>query len=389
MVFMQTWVEIDAAALKENVATYRRLAPRSKFMAIVKSNAYGHDLNLTVNILKDCVDGFGVNSIGEARDIRSLGYRGPVLIMGKNDPGYYGDIAAFDALTGDAVSEMVVSGIDDIRELMERSPRTPFHVKVDTGMSRLGVHDDTLGDTLSYLSDHNLPFAGMMTHFANVEDVTDQAYAKQQLDIFTRSCLKAEQMKGIRPLQHAAASAAAMILPASQLDWIRIGISLYGLWASDATRISARTLYGNGNQESVPELYPALTWKSQIVHFNRVPAGTYVGYGCTYRTVSDTTIAVIPVGYYEGYDRRLTGRSHVLIRGRRAPLIGRVCMNMIMVDVSHIPDVAYRDEVVLLGKQGDEVISADELASISGTINYETVTRIESHIPRIEKESQK
>ncbi|MCB1305061.1 MAG: alanine racemase [Leptospiraceae bacterium] len=382
-IVMNTWVEISRSAVEQSVQNYRSLAPESGFMAVVKSNAYGHGLKEMTSILiplheRGDVAGLAVNSIREALEVRSFGFKGTVLIMGRNDDSDYGQIPE-----SETDFHIVLSTSDDIEGLQNNRPNLPFHLKVDTGMSRLGVHDDTLDSVLSYLKQNTaLRWRGLMTHFANVEDVMDQGYGRLQLERFQQAMEKArtahQEFAG-ELIVHSAASAPALLLPEARQDWIRVGISLYGFWPSSSTRLSARTLMGS----EIPEFRPALSWKARIVHCNEVGQGVDVGYGCTYRTTAPTRIAVLPVGYYEGYDRSLSNRSHVLIRGRRAPLLGRVCMNMIMVDVTSIPGCSVGDVATLIGTDGSESVSADELADLAGTINYETVTRIEPHLPRI------
>lgn len=362
-------VEINTSALKSNLATYKGLCGDSRIMAVVKSNAYGHGAVGTARAVELNVDWFGVNSIAEAVELRDSGIQKPILIMGRNEANAYANLGAGMSL--------VLSTWDDIQELRSRRKDIAFHWKIDTGMSRLGVHGAPRQRILSkILEDEAIPIEGVMTHFANVEDVTDQSFALQQLNDFQSIVAPLKKSKP-NLISHAAASAPAMILPQSRLDMVRIGISLYGLWASDATRLSAYQLYGE-----LPKLAPALRFSAKIVHINTVPSGSYVGYGCTERVMTETKVAVLPVGYFEGYDRRLSNRSHVLIRGKRARLLGRVCMNMIMVDVTHIDGVSIHDEAVMIGDQQDEKITADELANLSGTINYEVVTRLQKDLPR-------
>ncbi len=373
MVIMHTRVEISRSALFQNVEVFRRLAPSSKFMAIIKSNAYGHGLIECGKILQESVDWFGVNSLDEALRLRHCGIETPILVMGATD---------FASLKGEIPGGLtfVLSSISSIKELESRYPGTPFHLKVDTGMSRLGYHGEDLEEVLDYLE--NLPdlkWSGLMTHFANVEDVTNQEYALSQLRMFHKWKSLALKAAGNRILTfHTAASAAAMLMPESQMDMIRIGISLYGLWPSTATRVSLLGL----NRE-IPELQPVMRWVTKIVHLTHVDAGISVGYGCTYKTQVPTKIAVLPVGYFEGYTRALSNRSHVIIGGSRARLIGRVCMNMIMVDVTHIPEAAVGDDAVLIGSDGHEEVTADELADLVSTINYEIVTGVQQDLERV------
>lgn len=408
-----TRIEISRSAFLHNVAEFKRVCRPSAFMAVVKSNAYGHGLPETVQTLRGAVDWFAVNSVGEAMGVREYDPDTPVLVMGEASSSEYralqeinaaliAEYAKFgDGLPATAAEprsvrpespliSVVLSRLDAIRWLTETCPDLPFHLKVDTGMSRLGLGPLQLGPIFDYLRAHpECRWAGVMTHFANVEDVTDQSYARKQLEIFDTVRERAFRVAGEeRPLLfHAAASAPALLLPEARLDLVRVGISLYGLWPSSQTRLSANSFYRERG-EDMPELRPVLRWLTRVVHLNPIPAGQDVGYGCTHRVQVDTLVAVLPVGYFEGYERALSNRSHVLIRGRQARLLGRVCMNMIMVDVSHIPDVQVGDEAVLIGESrtpavGRERISAEELAELTGTINYEVVTRIQKDLERI------
>ncbi len=375
------WVEISEEALLHNVFLFRTIAPHAAFMAVVKSNAYGHGLEETVSLIRNSVDWFGVNSLEEALTVSHAAPEKPVLVMGSvrttKIPGNLPDRIHF-----------TVSAPDEIEYLQTFSPGSPFHLKMDTGMSRLGYRKEKIGEVLDYLKQRpDLPWTGFMTHFSNVEDVTDQDYAQQQLtDFLAMKPDVLDAAQGRKILFHAAASAAALLIPESRLDLIRVGISLYGFWPSAATRISYSSLY-----RSTPDLQPVMRWLSRIVHINPVPKGTSVGYGCTYRTDVPSRIAVIPVGYNEGFSRSLSNQAYVIIRGQRARVTGRVCMNMIMADVTHIPDSVPGDEVVLIGSSATgthgsdypEIIRAEDLAQWSGTIHYEVTTRIHPQIPRI------
>ena len=383
-------------------------------MAVVKSNAYGHDLEQVVRTLTGQVDWFGVNSLHEVERLRRIDATTPVLVMGVDarelaaGPGirekWFGDsVASYDQLTASGPVACVVSSLETLQWIAEHAPQTEFHLKVDTGLSRLGVHGKELDECLAFLRAHpGLKWSGLMTHFANVEDVTDQSYALEQLRRFEEARTAAGEAAGERRLTvHAAASAPALLLPAARLDLIRVGIALYGLWPSAETRLSVRSQHeSDAGAGTMPELRPVLRWLTRIAHIHDVPAGASVGYGCTYQTTSDTRVATLPVGYYEGYERALSNRGHVLIAGRRAPLLGRVSMNMIVVDVGHIPEARAGDVAVLIGrsepasspgqaKQAEpadesvEVISADDLADLTGTINYEVTTRIHTSIPRV------
>lgn len=397
---MHTVVEIDRSALLQNVEVYRKLAPRSAFMAVVKSNAYGHGLQEVVQVLRGSVDWFGVNSVLEAMEVRKIDPQTPILIMGvfseveikqvqEIQAGGSGDVRSDHPLEpephlqnpeGFSGIHFVVSTIEQIQRLQSLIPGAPFHLKVDTGMSRLGHTPEEIQPVFDFLNDHpELPLRGLMTHFANVEDVSDQSYGRHQIDQFQKAIsLSREALPDRSLIIHAAASAAAMILPESRLDMIRVGISLYGFWPSRTTRLSLLSMTGR-----IPELKPVLRWKTRIVHIKEVPGGTSVGYGCTYKTQATTKVAVLPVGYFEGYSRAYSNRASVVIRNKRARVLGRVCMNMTMVDVTHIPDAHPGDEVLLIGQSSGETVAAEELADLMSSIHYEVVTIIQKDLPRV------
>jgi len=223
-----------------------------------------------------------------------------------------------------------------------------------------------------------LVIEGVSSHFANIEDTTDHSYAKYQLDRF-KDFLAQIENHGIRvPFKHIACSAAVILFPETYFNMARIGIGIYGLWPSNEVYISSLL-------RKRPRFYlrPVLTWKARIAQVKKVPKGDFIGYGCTYKTSRDTDLAVIPVGYYDGYFRSLSNVSFVLIKGKRASIRGRVAMNFIMADITDIPGVHVEDPVILIGSEGSDSITADKLASLTGTINYEITARISPHIPRI------
>ena len=219
---------------------------------------------------------------------------------------------------------------------------------------------------------------GISSHFANIEDTTDHSYPRLQLENFKRIIQKLEKNQIEIPVKHIACSASTILFPETYFDIVRLGIGMYGLWPSKETYLSCIL------QKRQPlSLKPVLSWKTRIAQIKRVPKGAFLGYGCTFRTTRETTLAVLPTGYFDGYSRSLSNSSYVLIKGHRAPLRGRVCMNFIMVDITDIPGVSLEDEVTLLGPDGKEVISANDLATLSNTINYEIVTRINPLLPRV------
>jgi alanine racemase len=278
----------------------------------------------------------------------------------------------------------VVTNLDSLDRLAAEAGRqgkiVKVHLKAETGTHRQGVSRRELQPFVKkILGCPELALEGLSTHYANIEDTTDHSFAAAQIATFGAVRKAVEGWYGGPvPVCHTACSAATLLLSETHMDLVRIGISLYGLWPSRETLISCRKEGGD-----LPDLQPVMGWKSRIAQVRTVQEGSYIGYGCTYRTTRESRIAVVPVGYNEGYDRRLSGVGHVLVRGRRAPVRGRVCMNMTMVDVTDIPGVALEDEAVLMGSQGDERISAEQLAGWCGTIPYEIVTRVHPELPRI------
>ena len=268
--------------------------------------------------------------------------------------------------------------------------RLDVHVHVDTGLGREGFTAAQLAageaDFLQGAADV-APVRGVLSHFANTEDVTEQDYARVQLAAFESAAAELLRREIAPPgaVRHFAASAAALVLPPSRLDVLRAGIALYGLWPSTETRLSARVVLGE-----VPALEPVLAWRSVAQVVKWLPAGSYVGYGCTYRCGADTRIAVIPAGYWDGYPRLASGKAHVLVAGRRCPVLGRVMMNHVVIDVTRAGTGAQRGAAApdgpvtatLLGRDGAEQLTADQLALWAQTINYEIVTRLGEHLRR-------
>jgi alanine racemase len=219
---------------------------------------------------------------------------------------------------------------------------------------------------------------GLSSHFANIEDTTSLEYAKRQTAQFAEGTALLRKA-GIRvPIRHMAATGAAIVYPESQFDMIRLGIGLYGLWPSKETYLSCRL-----RKRKPFVLKPVLSWRAKIAQVKRVPKGAFVGYGCTFRTTRPTRLAVIPVGYADGYDRALSNAAHVLVRGKRAAVRGRIAMNFFTADVTDIPSAAAGDAVTLIGRDGRETVSADALAALAGTISYEILARLNPAIPRV------
>jgi alanine racemase len=374
---LSNWVEVDTAALRGNIEQFRRRLGGTAFGPVVKSNAYGHGILEVASVAREAgVEWLCVNSLDEAAGLREAGHTAKVLVMGH---------VPLDRL--DELVELDLRPVVYNRETIERlnatagrqDKRVAVHLKIETGTQRQGVVARDLPQVVALVRDSpRLILEGVTTHFANIEDTTDHGYAEIQIARFTRLADSLVLPGRTPPMRHAACSAAALLFTRTHLDLARVGISLYGLWPSRETYVSCL-------EEGQPtlDLQPVLSWKTRVAQVKDVPTESFIGYGCTYRTTRASRIAVLPVGYHEGYDRGLSGVAHVLVRGRRAPVRGRVCMNMCMVDVTDIPGVELEDEVILLGGRGDERISAEQLAAWCGTISYEIVSRIHPALPRI------
>lgn len=368
---------IDTASLSHNISVLKKgLAPGAEIAAVVKSNAYGHGVRIAWRAFVEggatwlCVD-----SLHEAQELRDDGYTGNLFVMGHIPPAHAKTAVSLD------VRCMVYDRrqIDALGEAANAASR-PLRLvmKLETGTQRQGLTIEAALNLAHYIARFPyLVLEGTATHFANIEDTTDHSFAYEQLRIFNEynDILTAN---GFRPtLRTIANSAAGILWPHTHCELVRAGITCYGMWPSTECYVSARLLGKD------VDLRPALTWKTLIAQIKTVPAGSLIGYGCTYETTHESRIAVLPVGYYDGYDRAMSNLAYVLIRGKRAPVRGRICMNMCMVDVTDIPDAEPGDDVVLLGRQGGECLSAEQLATWAGTINYELTTQIQTNIPRI------
>jgi alanine racemase len=343
----------------------------------VKANAYGHGIEIAARAFVEAgADRLCLDSIEECRTLRQAGFEIPLHVMGYVPPVQMPDAMDLDVSLVVYDAAVVEAAAAEHR----RSGREArFHVKVETGAQRQGLDP---GDAVA-LADHIAGTAGTVlegacTHFANIEDTTDHSYAREQIRTFL-DVVQSIRARGIDvPLRHVSNSAALILWPEAHMEMARAGIAAYGMWPSSETRVAALIA---GRAEIA--LRPALTWKSRIAQIRRVQAGTSIGYGLTYRTTHPVDLAVVPCGYYDGYDRSLGNVAHVLVGGVRAPVRGRVCMNMLMIDVSDAPDPVPGDEVVFLGRQGEEEVTAEMMATWCGSINYEITTRIRETLPRL------
>jgi len=358
------WAEIDLDALGRNVRRAVELAKPARVMAVVKADAYGHGaVPVAWTALANGAWALGVARAEEGEILRSAGITAPILVFGLITPGQLDQ--ALDLDLTPAVFDLEQAAA--LASLAGRRHKPAgVHLKVDTGMGRLGFSPDRPEDILRAAGLPGLSLAGVFTHFATADD--DRLFAARQLERFLATVRMLRDAGFSRFTAHAANSAAILNLRAARLDMVRPGIMLYGYHPA-------------GRPD--PGLAPVLSLKAVVAQVKTVPAGFRVGYGSTWVAPVPTVVATLPVGYADGYSRRLSLRGEVLIHGKRAPVIGRVCMDMLMVDVGHIAGVQSGDEAVLYGCQGAERIGADEVAEKIGTISYEVLCAVGARVPRI------
>ncbi|MBI5654616.1 alanine racemase [Candidatus Uhrbacteria bacterium] len=382
----KAWVEISRQALTSNIKAFRsHLGDATSIMAVVKSNAYGHGLVETARIAdKAGAAWFGVDNVDEGLELRRNGINKPILILGYTLDSRLKDCVlnglSFVVYNQSTVKSLRALKLKPFGNHPSKNAKAAYvHLKIETGTTRQGVAGDELRALVKALKKTpGVVIEGASTHYANIEDTTDSSYAELQLKRYTEglALLKSEGIDP--PWKHTACSAAAILYPETYFNLARVGIAMYGLWPSKETLAVAK------RQKNELILEPVLTWKTVVAQIKSAKKGTPVSYGLTEKVARNAKLAVLPIGYWDGFDRRgLSQVGQVLVRGRRCKVVGRICMNMCVIDVTDVPGVKVEDEVVLLGKQGKERITAEDLAGKIGTINYEVVTRINPVLPRI------
>ncbi|WP_035101238.1 alanine racemase [Aneurinibacillus terranovensis] len=369
--YRDAWAEINLDAIGDNVRTFRHHLPEGvKIMAVVKADGYGHGaFQVAEKALREGADCLGVALLDEALELRAKGITAPVLVL-SSIPERGIMYAIKKNITMTVYQPERLDQIMRAAEALRK--KALLHIKLDTGMGRIGIRNpEELIDLMQTVrSSPWVEAEGIFTHFATADE-EDTSYCKSQQKRFCEFLDRLEQEKFHIPVIHSNNSAAAMFYPYESRHMIRLGISLYGQYPSAYAKTTNITLR------------PAFEWKVRLSHVKKVPAGTSVSYGATFTTEREAVIATVPVGYADGYNRLLSNRGSVLVKGRRAPVVGRVCMDQFMIDVTDIPDVAAGDEAVLIGCQGDEYISVDEMAELLSTINYEVTCMVSKRIPRV------
>jgi len=364
-----TWAEVDLTAIGYNYKQVRRLVGKNtSIMVVVKANAYGHGTVEVSAVLERLgVDYLGVATTDEAMRLRDHGIKTPILILGSV---LSGEVKA--AVEKDVTLTLCSDDLlDAIRKETEGGSKVKVHVKVDTGMGRIGVwHEDALEFVKKVLAEKNVILEGIYTHFSTIG--RDDFFTNYQIEAFEKLLSTLEKNWIKIPLKHAANSIATIDFKRSHLNLVRPGLIIYGM-------------YPKHTFPKLVKLKPALALKTKVVFIKDTPPGRSISYGRTFVTQKHTRIATLPIGYADGYARNLSNRAEVLVKGCRAPVIGKVTMDQTMIDIGHIKGVKIGDEVVLIGKQGREEIRLEKLARLAGTIAYETVCSISNRVPRVYK----
>lgn len=356
---------IDLGAISHNVAAIRKkIGSQRGLMAVVKADGYGHGaVEVSRTALRNGADSLAVALPEEGQHLREAGIEAPILVLGLIQPEEAWKVV--DSLLDQTVSSIALLEALD-REAGSASTQVNVHIKVETGLGRIGVEPHEVVLFLRRARSYrNLKVAGLFSHFS-AADERDKTFSQHQLQLFEQTIREIRHAGIELPQRHMANSAATLDLPESYYDLVRPGLIIYGLYPS--TEVS----------HSI-EVKPAMTLKTKVCYLKTVPQGTPISYGRTFVAKKQTRVATLPLGYGDGYKRALANKGEVLIKGRRAPVIGRICMDMCMIDVSDVPDVQAGDEAIVFGQEP----TADELAAKIGTINYEVVTTVGKRVPRV------
>lgn len=368
--YTRVYAEIDLDAVVFNMESMRRnIAPETGMIGVVKADGYGHGAVPIAYAIDPYVAGYAVATVDEALILRNHGIEKPILILGVTHKSRYEDLLEGDIRPAVFTMEQACP-LSDLA--VSKGTRAKIHLALDTGMSRIGLEADEGGADLAaqIAALAGIEVEGLFTHFAKADEA-DKAAARRQMEDYCHF-VKLLEERGVEiPVKHCSNSAGIIDLPEANMDLVRAGISIYGMYPSDEV-----------DQEQVA-LKPVMALKSFITYIKPLKAGRAVSYGGTFVADRPMRIATIPVGYGDGYPRNLSGKGYVLIRGKKAPILGRVCMDQFMVDVTGIPDVSVEDEVTLIGRDGEEEILVEDLARLSGGFHYELVCDIGKRVPRV------
>ncbi|WJE54615.1 alanine racemase [Bacillus cereus] len=370
-----TIVEVNLDAVKHNVREFKKRVSDKNIamMAAVKANGYGHG---AVEVAKAAIEA-GVNQLAvafvdEGIELREAGVTVPILVLGYTPVEVAKDAIGYDImLTVYRIEDL--KGINEIAKQLEK--KAHIQVKIDTGMSRIGLQEEEVAPFLEELKYMKyIEIEGMFTHYSTADEI-NKTYTNMQTSLFEKAVNTAKEMGIHLPYIHSSNSAGSMELSNTFQNMVRVGIGIYGMYPSKEV------------DHTVVSLQPALSLKSKVAHIKHAKKNRGVSYGNTYVTTGEEWIATVPIGYADGYNRQLSNKGHALINGIRVPVLGRVCMDQLMLDVTKAMPVQVGDEVVFYGRQGEEEISVEEIADILGTINYEVTCMLDRRIPRVYKEN--
>lgn len=366
----RVWAEIDLDAIYQNAAAAKALLkPGTRLMAVIKADGYGHGAVPLAEVLDPLADAYGVAIVEEGIELRQAGVTKPILILGYTPESQYIPMLEYDIMGTVYTKEMALA-LSQTACLLGKEAKV--HIKLDTGMSRIGFlpSQESLQEIRNIAAMPGLQIDGCFTHFARMDE-TDKTRAKEQFRRFLDFTAQIEAAGIPLPVKHASNSAGIIEMPEVNLDMVRDGICLYGLYPSEEV-----------TQRRLP-LMPAMQWKARVSYVKTLPAGVEIGYGGTYTTKRETRLATIPVGYADGYPRSLSNRGSVLIHGQKAPVLGRVCMDQFMVDVTEISDVKEGTIATLFGRDGDAFLPVEEVAELAGSFQYEFVCDVGKRVPRV------
>ncbi len=368
--YHHAWAEIDLAAIRNNISCIRKLiGEKVAIMAIVKDNAYGHGaLPVTAAVLEAGANRLGVTTIEEAIELRQAGIIAPIMTLGYIPRDQFAETLQYNIIQTivDFQSAQALSVFAE-----NKGRRATIHIKIDSGMGRIGFlpTQKTIDEIKQIFDLPSLYVEGIFSHFA-MADAADKSYADSQFKIFNDFLAQCAANDIHFSIRHMANSAATIDLPQSRYDMVRPGMIIHGN-------------YPSVHVSHLLSLCPALTLKTNIWQIRHLPAGSCIGYGCHWQANKDSIIATMPIGYADGLPRLLANNASILVAGKRAPLVGCVCMDHIMADISHIPEARTGEEAVLIGKQGDQQITLEEVGAHAQTISYEICTRLSNRLPRI------
>lgn len=367
--YLRTYAKIDLDAIEYNIDSVRKkLAGRAKLLAVVKADAYGHGAVEVGRLLEDKCDFFGVACVEEAMELKNAGIRKPILILGYVSPSQF-EITVRNDIRVPIFSYETAKALSD--EAVRQHKNAPFHFCADTGMSRIGFQiSEESADICKQITQLPNVFAeGLFSHFATADE-SDLTKAEKQRELF-KNFITMLSDRGVEiPVKHLNNSAGIMVFDET-FDMVRSGIVNYGLYPSDQV------------DRSLLDIKPAMEWKACISHIKTLDAGREISYGGTYITEKETVVATIPVGYADGYPRCLSNMGRVIVNGQYAPILGRVCMDQFMVDITGIPGVKPEDEVTLVGRDGNAVLTMEEVSELAHSFNYELPCRVARRVPRV------